>query len=212
MTNKNYSHLTIVLDRSGSMSNIAQEMESGLKTLLEDQKKLGGKCTLSFIKFDDEYQKELDFVDIHNVKELKLHARGLTALNDALGRAIVETGETLSKMKEEDRPGLITVVVVTDGMENASKEFSSDQIKKMISEQESKYNWHFNFLGANQDSFATAANFGIKEDNVSNYTNNNSGKVFDNYSKKFMASRSALYSGQAISMAYNESDRTDLNS
>ena len=88
---------------------------------------------------------------------------------DAVGRTINETGERLSKMAEQDRPGLVIFVVMTDGEENSSKEFSKAQIKEMIERQQGQYNWHFNFLGANQDAFAEAGGMGIHAAGVANY-------------------------------------------
>ena len=88
--------------------------------------------------------------------------RGSTALLDAVGRAINETGDRLAKTPEQDRPGLVVFVIVTDGQENSSKEFSKARIKEMIDEQQKKYNWQFTFLGANQDAFAEAGGIGIR--------------------------------------------------
>ena len=101
---------------------------------------------------------------------ISLVPRGSTALLDAVGRAINETGERLAKMNEEDRPGLVVFVVMTDGEENSSQEFSKDQIKQMITHQQDTYGWHFTFLGANQDAFAEAGALGIHAAGVANFS------------------------------------------
>lgn len=99
--NKNKAHITIVMDRSGSMNRIARDMEGGLNTFLNEQKKQPGQCTLSLYSFDDTVERDLYFADIQSVSKLELVPRGMTALNDAIGRAVVETGEYLAKLEEK---------------------------------------------------------------------------------------------------------------
>ena len=94
----------------------------------------------------------------------------MTALLDAVGRAINETGERLAKLDEKDRPGLVVFVVMTDGLENSSSEFTKPQIKEMIERQQRQYQWHFTFLGANQDAFAEAAAMGIDPCGAADYS------------------------------------------
>ena len=97
----------------------------------------------------------------------------MTALLDAVGRAINETGERLAKMNEQDRPGLVIFVIMTDGLENSSREFTKSQVKEMIEEQQSKYNWHFTFLGADQDAFAEAGGLGIAAAGAAQFSKGN---------------------------------------
>lgn len=208
--NNNRAHLTIVLDRSGSMSSIAEDMEGGLNTFIKEQKELPGELTVSFYRFDDICEKVLDFVPVQMIGNLKLEPRNSTALNDAIGKAVRETGETLSKMREKDRPALVTVMIVTDGGENASKEYTSQMVKDMVSEQENKYNWKFTYLGANQDSFSVAKNYGLNLDSVSNYATKNSENVWKDYNFKMRNARSASVNGASVSMNYSESERKAL--
>lgn len=209
--NKNKSHLTIIMDRSGSMSTIARDMEGGLNQLIEEQKKQLGECTVSFYKFDNEIERDLYFSNIQSVGELKLEPRGMTALNDAIAKAVIETGEYLSNLQEKDRPALVTVVIVTDGGENSSVEYKDPNvIKKMIDEQTTKYSWHFNYLGANQDSFAVAAQYGVQ--NVSNYSLGKAESVMKNFSGKMSAARSATSYGMSVnSLSYTKEDMDELN-
>ena len=116
---------------------------------------------MTLVQFDTEYEFLHRGVPVQQVPPYRLVPRGMTALLDAVGRAINETGERLAKMDETDRPGLVVFVVMTDGEENSSKEFSKDQVKQMITHQQEKYGWHFTFLGANQDAFAEAGALGI---------------------------------------------------
>lgn len=209
--NRNKSHVCIIMDRSGSMQSIAKDMEGGLNTFIQEQKKEPGELTVSFYRFDDVCEKVIDFAQISTVGELKLEPRNMTALNDAIGKAVKETGEVLSKMLEEDRPGLVTIMIVTDGGENASKEYTAEMVKSMVSEQESKYNWKFTYLGANQDSFAVGQNYGLNLASVANYATSNSNEVWKNYSGKMSAARSCNSSGCSVSMAYSDTEREVLN-
>jgi len=199
------------MDRSGSMQSIAKDMEGGLNTFIQEQKEEPGELTVSFYRFDDVCEKVIDFAQISTVGELKLEPRNMTALNDAIGKAVKETGEVLSKMLEEDRPGLVTIMIVTDGGENASKEYTAEMVKSMVSEQESKYNWKFTYLGANQDSFAVGQNYGLNLASVANYATSNSNEVWKNYSGKMSAARSCNSSGCSVSMAYSDTEREVLN-
>ena len=154
--------ITLVVDRSGSMAQIREDAEGGVNTFIARQAKELGEALLTLVQFDTEYEFLLKGVPIQQAQGYELVPRGMTALLDAVGRAITETGERLAKMAEEDRPGLVIFVVVTDGHENSSKEFTSkNQISGMVREQEDKYQWKFVFLGANMDAIATAAGLGI---------------------------------------------------
>ena len=153
--------ITLVVDRSGSMSAIRDDAEGGVNTFIQEQAKQPGEALLTLVQFDTEYEFVHRAMPIKQVPPYTLTPRGNTALLDAVGRAINETGERLAKMAERDRPGLVVFVITTDGQENSSKEFSKAQIKELIEQQHSKYNWQFTFLGANQDAFAEAGGMGI---------------------------------------------------
>jgi len=208
--NNNKSHLCVVMDRSGSMSNIAKDMEGGLNSFIKEQKELPGELTVSFYRFDDFCERVIDFIPVKMVGELKLEPRNMTALNDAIGKAVKETGEALAKMKEEDRPALVTIMIITDGGENSSREYTAEMVKQMVTEQETKYNWKFTYLGANQDSFSVASNYGINLTGVSNYAVANSEKVWHDYNNKMLRARSVSASGGNASMAYSGVERDAL--
>ncbi|MBX3398319.1 MAG: VWA domain-containing protein [Gemmataceae bacterium] len=153
--------ITVVMDRSGSMHACQTDAEGGLNRYIDEQKRQPGEALFSLVQFDTEYEFVHRGVPIRNVPHCSLVPRGNTALLDALGRAIVETGERLAKLPEADRPGLVVMVVLTDGQENSSKEFSRAKVKEMIEHQQSVYKWQFIYLGANQDSFAEAGGLGM---------------------------------------------------
>lgn len=167
---QNYTKIVFVIDRSGSMSNIAKDMEGGLETFISEQKNNNlGQCDVSLYQFDDQYDVVYENVDLNQVKKYSLTPRGSTAMYDAIGRTINSVGENLSKMKEEDRPDRVLFVIITDGYENASKEFKDSKVKDLIKQQTEQYNWTFTYLGANQDAWAVGASLGMDQSKILNY-------------------------------------------
>lgn len=160
--NKNKSiEVVLVVDRSGSMQNMAKDMEGGMNAFINEQKKIPGKCGVTYYRFDTVIEKVFENLDVKSVGELKIEPRGGTALFDAIGIAIQEVGQRLSKLSKNQRPDLVTMLILTDGENNSSKEYTAERIKEMIQHQEQKYNWEFVFLGANQDAFTTGQNYGF---------------------------------------------------
>jgi len=148
--------IVCVLDRSGSMAYIADDAIGGFNEFLKQQQELPGEAKMTVVLFDGQYEIMYDGVDVKDVKELDNKTfvpRGTTALLDALGKTINAVGERLAKTPEEDRPEHVIFMVLTDGLENASKEFTNDQIHDMIEHQETVYSWKFVYLAANQDAF-----------------------------------------------------------
>ncbi len=176
--NKNLTDITVVLDRSGSMSSCRQEAENGLNHFIREQQKLPGYAYFTLVKFDTDYEVTYRGVNIQEVEKCALEPRGMTALLDAVGRTINETGERLRKIEEDKRPGLVVFVIVTDGHENSSHEFTKLQIKEMIEKQQSEFSWQFTFLGANQDAFAEAADLGISKISTMTYSPKKTDAVF----------------------------------
>lgn len=160
MTNADYTALLLIVDRSGSMADIAEDMEGGIRTLLDEQAAQPGRLTVDFVRFDDKYEHVAKLADPAKVK-VKISPRGSTALLDAVGRAVTEFGETLAAMPEEERPGTVLVAIVTDGLENASKEWTGAAVKALVEQQTADYSWTFTYLGANQDAISVAHHIGI---------------------------------------------------
>ncbi len=162
--NSDYTDITILLDRSGSMSGIKDSTIEGINSFIRDQQKVSGKCTLSLIQFDDRYEVNYIASSIQNAAYLTTHTyipRGTTALRDSLSKAIDDTGQRLASLPEQERPGKVIFVVITDGDENASREISQEALALKVKNQEDVYKWKFVFMGANIDTFATAANYGV---------------------------------------------------
>ena len=149
---KNYTDLNIILDRSGSMSSIANDITGGIKTFLEKEKNSGDETKVSFYQFDDQYETVFTDKDIKDDINISISPRGSTALLDAIGKTMAIVGEKLEKMAEEDRPNRVLFLVITDGFENASKEFSASTVSEKIKHQREKYAWDFVFLGAGEDA------------------------------------------------------------
>jgi uncharacterized protein YegL len=170
---KDLTELVAILDRSGSMANLASDTIGGFNKFIEDQKKAPGEALLTTVLFDDCYEFLHDGINIKDVKpitEKEYYVRGMTALLDAVGRTINYIGEKLSKMNEADRPGKVMVLIITDGLENSSHEFAQSQIKEMVELQKDTYKWEFLFFGANIDSFATAGGLGIDLSRAVNFS------------------------------------------
>lgn len=170
-----YTHITYVLDRSGSMSTVQKDVAGGLTSYIAEQKILPGKCTFSLVQFDDQYNVEYWFKDIKEVETIDFVPRGWTAMLDAIGKAINSTGEALALMPEADRPDKVLMIIHTDGEENASKEFRRSQINDLIKHQETKYNWKFVFVGTNIDVVATGGDIGVSRGSTKAYDNTSRG-------------------------------------
>lgn len=167
---RDFTDITFVLDRSGSMSSLAGDVVGGYKTFVEEQQKLGDNATLTLVQFDDRYELAIPACPIKHVNPaLAFSPGGMTALLDAVGRAIVDTGVRLSRLSEDQRPDKVLFVIMTDGEENSSHEFSRERVKQLVDEQTAKYNWKFVFLGANIDAFGAAKSLGFGALNTSNY-------------------------------------------
>ncbi len=164
MAKKGLTEIVMVVDRSGSMATIKDDAIGGLNTFIEEQQKVKGEANLTTVLFDDEYILHHDGVDIKKVKpfdEETYVPRGMTALLDAIGKTANDVGERLRKTNKKDRPEKVLFVILTDGMENNSKEFTKPQIVEIIDHQREKYNWEFAFLAANQDAIQEGASYGL---------------------------------------------------
>lgn len=161
--------MTVLLDRSGSMASIKAETESGFAFFLNEQKKQPGEAKLTLVQFDTEYEQVYSAKNLADVSSLNLQPRGCTALHDSLAKAIVDTGERLKGIPEVDRPAKVLFIVITDGLENSSREHTKESVRKMIEHQTSAYQWQFIYLGANQDAFAEAGSLGISVMNAMTY-------------------------------------------
>ena len=169
---KNLTEIVFILDRSGSMAGLEDDTIGGFNAMIEKQKQEQGDAYVSTILFDNYSEVVHDRVDIRKVPLMtrkEYYVRGCTALLDAVGKAIHHIGNVHKYAREGDRPEKTLFIITTDGMENASREYSYDRVRRMIEHEKEKYGWEFLFLGANIDAAREAARFGISEDRAANY-------------------------------------------
>lgn len=169
MPNDNTTHIAFLLDRSGSMQSIKDDVIGGFNALVADQRETPGDCTLTLVQFDSQDPQETVFstLPIAEVPELTgetFQPRGGTPLLDAMGRLITETGERIASTPEHQHPGKVIFVVLTDGLENASRTYTRERIFEMIKHQREVYSWEFIFLGADQDAIAEGGKYGFAAD------------------------------------------------
>ena len=185
---KNMTEIVFILDRSGSMSGLEKDTIGGFNSMIEKQKKENGEALISTVLFDNVSEVIHDRVPVQKVDPMTdrdYSVRGCTALLDAIGGAIHHIGNVHKYARNEDVPEHTLFVITTDGMENASRRYDSEKVKKMIERQKNRYGWEFLFIGANIDSVETAKHFGINSDRSVNYHADGQGTavVFDAVSK-----------------------------
>ena len=157
--NDNLTDITFLLDRTGSMRSRKEETIQGFNAFIEDQRTGAGDCLMTLIQFDSDDPKEIVYeakpiAEAPFLSNETFVPRGWTPLRDALGYAIVKTGERLDRIAEKDKPSKVIFVVFTDGEENWSREYTQEKIREMVNHQRDKYNWQFIFIGADIDAFA----------------------------------------------------------
>ncbi len=175
---KNLTEMIFILDKSGSMSGLETDTIGGFNSMIERQKKEQGEALVSTVLFSDNSVVIHDRVDIRKIEPLtekQYYVDGSTALIDAMGQAIHQIGNVHKYARNEDVPEHTTFVITTDGMENASHMYSSDQFKKIVERQKNRYGWEFLFLGANIDAVETAGKFGIGADRAIRFHNDRRG-------------------------------------
>lgn len=169
---KNLTELVFILDKSGSMSGLEKDTIGGFNSMLDQQRKVDGECVITTVLFDNRYELLHDRIGIRAVQPItgkEYFVGGSTALLDAIGKTIHKIGTAQKNTTEDYRAEKVMFVIITDGEENASRHFSSAQIRQMIQHQKERYGWEFIFLGANIDAVETAGRFGIDADRAVDY-------------------------------------------
>lgn len=216
-----YSEIVVILDRSGSMQTCRSDHEGGLQSFVRDQKELPGDVRFTLIQFDSGAPCEVvyDGVPIADVKDIVLTPRGGTPLLDAVGMSLAHVEKRIGSAK----PDQVLVMIVTDGQENASHEWTRARVQARIAELE-KGTWKFLYLGANTDAFAEAGALGVQQSSASNFSNNSAGvaAAYACTSGKLSAARSYVHSNklrgtqhddQVVKAlySYTPQDRTSMN-
>jgi len=207
---KGYCDITLLIDRSGSMCSVREDVIGGVNTFIEDQKNSPGVATFSLIQFDDQYEVNYIAKNINEVDplcHLSYQPRGMTAMYDAIGKTITAMGQRFSQMQEDERPEKIIFLIQTDGFENASKEYKHNTIHDMIVHQTDVYSWDFVFMGANINAKQTAVDIGVKSANAMTYAASSAGttNVFCSVSSNLRDVRC----GSKLDMSYTLKDYAD---
>ena len=165
MTNPHLTHLYFLLDRSGSMNSIVEDTVGGFDAFIAEQRRFTeeapGECRVTLAQFDDTYEEVYADRPIADVPSLVLQPRGTTALLDSVARIVLDAGKRLAALPEDQRPGTVIVGIMTDGLENASREWSHPQVKQLIETQTRDYQWQFLYLGADQDAVEVGMSIGV---------------------------------------------------
>ena len=206
------TELVFILDKSGSMHGLEADTIGGFNSLIEKQKKEDGKALVTTILFDDKTEVVHDRVDLEYIRNLNNEqyvTGGSTALLDAVGGAVSHIRKIHRYIRPEDVPAKTLFVITTDGMENASRRYTYDKVKKLIKHQNEKYGWEFIFLGANIDAAETAVKMGISKDRAADYISDHEGTAL-NYSVLSEVT-SAIRSGIGVAPGWSKSITDDIN-
>jgi uncharacterized protein YegL len=175
---KGLTEVVCILDRSGSMQSIITDAIGGINRLLEDNRKADDERKFTIVLFDDQYEMIYSSRSVKDIPDFTAETyapRGMTAMYDAIGKTIAAIGQRYSSMNDADRPEKVIFAILTDGQENASKEYRQDRVKEMIEHQTQKYSWTFLFLAAGQDAVVSGTAMGISAGNTMNYSGTGKG-------------------------------------
>jgi len=175
---KNSTELVFILDKSGSMSGLESDTIGGFNSMLEKQKAVEGERRITTVLFDHTYTLLHDRIDIQSVKPMtdkEYYVGGSTALFDAIGKTINKIAREQKNAAEDSRAEKVMFVIITDGMENSSEEYTVNKVRQMIKHEKEKHGWEFIFLGANIDAVQVAGSFGIRKDRALNYVPDSKG-------------------------------------
>lgn len=173
------------------MFPIAQDMAGALDAFFADQAKQPGKCLVDYVQFDHRYDLVFEDKPVSEAKA-QLKPSGSTALLDAIGRSVTELGNKFANMSEDERPGTVVVVVITDGYENSSLDWSASAVKELIEQQETEWNWDFNFLGAGMDAVDVGTSYGFKAGKSMTYSTGNTHAMASAVSASVTRTRTGL--------------------
>jgi hypothetical protein len=211
MTRSDLTHIYFLLDRSGSMQSIKTDTEGGFAAFVEEQRRAPGDCRVTLAQFDHEYDVVYSGVPVAAVPPLALQPRGTTALLDAMGRLVTDAGAELAALPEDERPGTVIVAVMTDGLENASREWTHTAIRSLVEQQTSAYAWQFMYMGADQDAIEVGTRLGVDAAYSVTYGRGKAKEALAGAAGKISRLRSVRRASPAARMeAYTEKERSQL--
>ena len=205
MTNPHLTHLYFLLDRSGSMNSIVEDTVGGFDAFIAEQRRFTeeapGECRVTLAQFDDAYEEVYADRPIADVPSLVLQPRGTTALLDSVARIVLDAGKRLAALPEDQRPGTVIVGIMTDGLENASREWSHPQVKQLIETQTRDYQWQFLYLGADQDAIEEGMRMGFEASKSMTYDRGRAAAAMGAVSRSVKSKRDAMSVGMAVGEA-----------
>jgi hypothetical protein len=211
MTRSDLTHLYFLLDRSGSMQSIKSDIEGGFAAFIDEQRKGPGECLANLSQFDDVYEVVYADRPLADVPPLDLQPRNMTALHDAMGRLITDAGAKLAGLPEDQRPGTVIVAIMTDGLENASKEWNAPAIKSLVEVQTQQFSWEFLYMGADQDAVEVGVGLGISAANSITYAKGKAREAMAVSGGKISGLRSQRIVNPAAAMpAFTDEERRSL--
>lgn len=206
------THITVILDRTGSMESIRLDTIGGFNAFLSSQQDQPSSATFSLVQFDsqDPYEVIHNFLEISSVPQLSRETfvpRAATPLLDAIGRGINDLDQRLAEIPPENRPGKVVMVIITDGYENASKEFRKNQIEKMIGEKQEKSDWQFVFLSADLNGIDDAMEIGLHQRKTMRFNKTAQGTqaMFGSVSEKISDYRA----NRSEEVSFDDQDRSE---
>lgn len=210
MANQNLTHLVFLLDRSGSMQSIKSDVIGGFEAFVAEQRVAEGECTVTLAQFDNRYEVVYHNIPLAEVPPLALDPRGMTALHDSMGRLITGTMAEIEVLADHDKPGSVVVAIMTDGLENASTEWSGPAIKSLVEQQTSR-GWEFLYMGADQNAVEVGRGLGVRTEQAITYARGKSREAMAAMSGNVRGYRSAKLGNPAAAMpAFTDAQRAEL--
>lgn len=211
MPNRNLTWLVFLLDRSGSMQSIKSDVIGGFEAFIAEQHTGEGCCAVTLAQFDDEYQVVYHGIDLDDVPPLSLHPRNCTALLDSMGKLITDTAAEIGALDKVDRPGTVVVAIMTDGLENASKEWRRSDIKALVEQHTNDHGWEFLYMGADQDAVEVGRGLGVKDGQSVTYARGKSREAMRATSMNIRGYRTAkLSDADAVMVGFSAEQRAEL--
>lgn len=211
MANQNLTLIAFLLDRSGSMQSIKSDVVGGFDAFLTEQRGGDGECRVTLAQFDNEYEVVYHAMPVADVPPLSLHPRNSTALLDSMGKLITDTAAEIAELSDDDKPGTVIVAIMTDGLENASHEWSRPAIKSLVEQQTNEFGWQFLYMGADQDAVEVGKDLGVRAEQSVTYGRGKSREAMAAMSGNVRGYRNArMVDAEAAMPAFSNEQRTNL--
>ena len=211
MANQNLTRLVFLLDRSGSMQSIKSDVVGGFDAFVAEQRAGEGECAATLAQFDEMYEVVYQGIPLNEVPSLDLRPRGGTALLDAMGKLITDTATELNALSDDANPGTVVVAIMTDGMENSSREWTQPAIKALV-EQQTSAGWEFLYMGADQDAVEVGRGLGVKAEQAVTYARGRSREAMMAASENVRGYRNAKRGDTGAAMPeFSPEQRSDVS-